>query len=296
MIPRVDLDRLRLALDAASRACDVKARVDVDPVGIVRRYDRREEIELVGVLASSLAFGNVRALRAGIERVLGLLGPDLTGVLDDETRVRRVLGAFQYRMVRGCDVAGALVGARRVQRARGSLGEALAAHLGEWGDLRSALGAWVRDIRREGRLVDWDPRGSRGAAHILPDPAKASACKRLLLYLRWMVRPDDGVDLGVWTALVSPSVLLIPVDTHIHRIARNLGMTQAALPSWRAAEEITSVLRRIAPDDPVRYDFAMCHLGMSRTCTDHVDERSCRCCAIRTACVHHVRPSGRSGS
>jgi uncharacterized protein (TIGR02757 family) len=296
MMSGVDLDRLRQALAAASRSCDVQARIALDPVGIVRRYDRLEEIELVGLLASSLAFGNVKALRAGIERVLGLLGPDLTGMLDDETRVRRVLGAFRYRMVRGCDVAGALVGARRVQRASGSLGEAFAARLSECGDLRSALAAWVRDIRCEGRLKESDARGSRGAVHILPDPAKASACKRLLLYLRWMIRPNDGVDLGVWTALVSPSVLLIPVDTHIHRIARNLGMTQAASPSWRAAEEITAVLRRIAPDDPVRYDFAMCHLGMSRACPGRVDERSCGCCAIRTACVHHVRWSRRSGS
>ena len=134
--------------------------------------------------------------------------------------------------------------------------------------------------------------------HSLPDPSGSSGCKRLLLYLRWMVRPDDGVDLGLWKQ-VSPSVLLIPLDTHIHRIARNLGLTNRSSPSWAAAEEITAALRAIDPVDPVRFDFALCHMGMLQQCPSRRDSELCRGCGVLTVCRHwrepdHCRPPAPS--
>jgi uncharacterized protein (TIGR02757 family) len=107
----------------------------------------------------------------------------------------------------------------------------------------------------------FEPPGS-GIRYLLVRPADGSACKRLNLFLRWVVRPDDGLDLGVWPE-VSTRGLIVPLDTHSSRVARALGFTRRATTDWRTAEEVTAALRRYDPDDPVRYDFALCHVSMS---------------------------------
>jgi uncharacterized protein (TIGR02757 family) len=178
-----------------------------------------------------------------------------------------------------------LASAGALRRAHGTLGAYFSARFEAHGELREAL-ADLADALRGGALGDARPP-SRGLAHLVPDPRKGSASKRLLLWLRWMVRPDDGVDLGLWD--VPASALLIPVDTHVHRIARNLGLTRRKDASWRTAEEITAVLRRFDARDPVRYDFAICHLGVSRSCPSRRDEVKCASCVVRTACRHWGR-------
>ncbi|HNV70450.1 MAG TPA: TIGR02757 family protein [Candidatus Ozemobacteraceae bacterium] len=126
---------------------------------------------------------------------------------------------------------------------------------------------------------------SPGLAHLLPDPALGGACKRWLMFLRWVVRPDDGLDLGLWREIPA-AVLLIPIDRHVSAIARALGLTQRKTDDWKTAEEITTALRRFAPDDPVRYDFALAHLGISGECTHGRDPAACRTCRLRTLCTH----------
>ena len=105
-------------------------------------------------------------------------------------------------------------------------------------------------------------RAGSGVRYLLPRPADGSACKRLNMFLRWVVRPDDGLDLGIWPE-VSPALLVIPLDTHSARVARALNLTRRVTTDWRAAEEVTQSLRRYDPEDPVRYDFALCHVSMS---------------------------------
>jgi hypothetical protein len=144
------------------------------------------------------------------------------------------------------------------------------------GALRPALARFAAGLR--------GGRPSPGMAHLVPDPTAGSACKRLLLYLRWMVRPADGVDLGLWP--LPPSMLIVPLDTHVHRISRNLGLTARRTPSWAAAEEVTAALRQLDPVDPVRYDFALCHLGISRDCPSRLDPIVCARCVLRRACSH----------
>jgi uncharacterized protein (TIGR02757 family) len=277
------LAALARALESIQATCNVQERLAVDPVGVVRRHRGTIQRELVGLLSASLAFGNVKALRGAIEQVLARLGPDLPAVLDDRAGALRCLEGFQYRMILGRDIGRLLVGARQVQVRHGSLGEAFCGELGKEGSLRPALVGWTRMIREAAGPSDLEDAGRRGPQHVLPDPGGSSGCKRLMLYLRWMVRPDDGVDLGLWRA-VSPSILLIPVDTHIHRLGVNLGMTRRAGPSWLASEDITGVLREIDPGDPVRFDFALCHLGMAQGCTGRSDSVRCPACGAREVC------------
>jgi endonuclease III len=97
-----------------------------------------------------------------------------------------------------------------------------------------------------------------------------------------MVRPADGVDLGLWP--IAPSELVIPVDTHIHRISRNLGLTDRRTAAWATAEEITAALREFDPEDPVKYDFALCHLGVSRECPSRPDPVKCQRCVLQDVC------------
>jgi uncharacterized protein (TIGR02757 family) len=152
---------------------------------------------------------------------------------------------------------------------------ALTRRVGEAGELREGLARFADALRGE--------RASRSLRHLVPDPRAGSACKRQLLYLRWMVRPADGVDLGLWP--LSPAQLIVPVDTHVHRIAKNLDLTRRNDASWRTAEEITAALREMDPHDPVRYDFALCHLGVSRACPSRRDSDKCAACVLKPVCV-----------
>ena len=105
-----------------------------------------------------------------------------------------------------------------------------------------------------------------------------------MLLLRWMARPADGVDLGLWP--VPTSLLLVPLDTHIHKLGRNLGLTARRDLSWKTAEEITAGLRRFDPEDPVKYDFSLCHLGMLQRCPSRKDPIRCEGCGIQSVCRH----------
>jgi uncharacterized protein (TIGR02757 family) len=250
----------------------------------VRRYDDPSDMEIAGLVAACLAFGNVRALRTKIEQAFDRLGPHLALAADDEASVRRCLNGWKHRVYRASDLSGLVIGARKVQRESGSLGRRFELELLRSRNLRGALSAFADAIRRSGGLAG-SGGDRRGAAHILPDPSKASACKRLMLYLRWMVRPDDGVDLGLWNG-VPPSLLLVPVDTHIYKLARNLGFTARRTLTWQTAEEITAALRQYDPSDPARFDFSLCHMGMLQRCPSRRDAVRCEGCGVRRVCRH----------
>jgi uncharacterized protein (TIGR02757 family) len=284
------------ALDAVRRRCDASARRAADPVAFVHRYERTADREIVALVASCIAFGNVQSIRTKLEDLLARLGPHPAERSDDARALLLLLEGWKHRVFRGEDVARLLAGARRVQREHGSLGACFVGHLGEGRDpesFRTALAAWCDSIRAAGGLARGGAR--RGPAHLLPDPRGSSGCKRLLLLLRWMGRPSDGVDLGAWD--VDPALLLVPVDVHVHRLARNLGLTRRRAPSWRTTVEITRALARFDPKDPTKYDFSLCHMGMLQRCPSRRDPLRCEGCGVKPVCVHwtpgRVRP--RSG-
>src|SRR5262249_60689983 len=128
----------------------------------------------------------------------------------------------------------------------------------------------------------------RGLDHLLPSPLGPGAAKRLNLFLRWMVRGPDGVDFGIWRS-VPPSRLIVPLDTHVGRIARYLGLTRRKELSWKTAEEVTASLRRVDASDPVRYDFALCRHGMSGACPVLSEARCCAACSLLVACRQGAR-------
>jgi uncharacterized protein (TIGR02757 family) len=233
-----------------------------DPLAFLHRYDRPADIEVVGLVAALLAFGRVEQIRRSVERVLATLGPRPAEAVRrlEPAAVRRALRGFTHRWCRGEDVAALLAGVRRALETRGSL-EALFLEgyaSGRPDAVRAALSRFAGTLRAGA------PRGAarrRGFLFLLPAPDEGSACKRLNLYLRWMARRDDPLDRGVWRS-VSPADLIVPLDTHVARIARATGLSRRRTPDWAMAEEVTAGLRRHDPADPTRFDFAICRAGM----------------------------------
>ncbi|HUK67071.1 MAG TPA: TIGR02757 family protein [Anaeromyxobacteraceae bacterium] len=284
------LGKLGVLLDRFERSFDKKVRIGFDPVELARRQRDRADQEVAGLFASALAYGRADVFKSELERVLAAMGPSPAAFCDAFARspFPRAFENFRYRFNRPPDLAALAAGVGHVRRAYGSLGERFAelyrSARREPQPLRRALSAFARELRGapgvESLLRE---RGPRGLAHLLPDAERPGPCKRLNLYLRWMVRGPDEVDLGAWPS-VPRSALIVPLDTHLARIARYLGLTRRRDMSWRTAEEITESLRKIDPDDPVRFDFALCHLGMSGACPVRRDEACCLACALRASC------------
>ena len=283
---------IKRALDDVRKDCDLSARREADPVGYVHRYADKLDQEIVALLASSVAFGNVKAIRAKLDDALRRMGPSPARSADNPEAMFSALDGWVHRVYRGEDIARLMIGARLVQKESGSLGARFVAELEMAPDLREALAGWCDAIRRAGGLDSLVTK-RRGPAHLLPDPRGASGSKRLLLFLRWMVRPADGVDLGLWD--VDASLLLCPVDTHIHKLARNLGLTRRKDLSWKTAHEITRALATFDPSDPVKYDFSLCHMGMVQRCPSRRDPRKCEGCGVMPVCRHWaIRPRGKA--
>ena len=239
----------------------------VDPVQFPRRYARAEDREIAGFIAAALSYGRLAQIRRSVERVLACLGdrPARAVRKVDARRAARDLEGFAHRFSTGRDVAFLLRILDRLLAEHGSLEEAfLAGFHPSHGTIGPALTAFTR----RALAVDVSPLapGGRvppaaGVRFFFPSPEDGSACKRLNMFLRWMVR-RDAVDLGVWRG-VPTSSLVMPVDTHVARVSRALGLTPRRSADWRMALEVTEALREFDPEDPVRYDRAIYGLGLS---------------------------------
>jgi uncharacterized protein (TIGR02757 family) len=260
----------------------VAARREQDPVGFAHPYADPLHREHVGLVSPCNAFGNVKAIRAKLDDLLARLGPQPARLAGDGARLRARLRGWKHRVFRGEDIARLLRGARAVQQAHGSLGAFFQGELSRLGTMREALAAFCDAVREAGQLRKHPVR--RGPAHLLGDPRGPSGSKRLLLYLRWMTRGPDGVDLGLWP--VDPARLLVPVDVHIHRLSYNLGFTRRRDLSWKTTEEITRALARFDPADPAGYDFSLCHMGILQRCPSRRDAARCEGCGVKPVCIH----------
>lgn len=228
----------------------------LDPIIALDEHEAIADREIIGLIAAALAYGNVKAILRGVDGVIGRMGQSpYRYVVDTPARsLRRDFHGFRYRVTSADDMSGLLIGVKRIIETHGGINACFAGHVRE-GDqtVVPALGGFVEELcaASECRLY-----------HLVPHPERGSACKRLMLYLRWMVRRDT-VDPGGWVG-VHPRQLVIPLDTHMHRMALRLRLTERRQPNLRTAIEVTQTLRRYAPDDPLRYDFALTRPGILR--------------------------------
>lgn len=257
-------------------------RLDSDPLLFPHRYADPADREAVAFLAASLAFGRVASIRGSLERVVSALGPRPAETLHDGGDRTPRLDGFVHRWVDSGSLRPFLRSIGATLRAEGSLGALFSA--GDEGepDYIPALDRFFGALReRTGLPRDRHPRGLR---FLLPSPGDGSACKRAHLFLRWTVRCGDH-DLGLWRGgRFATSRLLLPMDTHVHRISRYLGLTARPTADLRAAREATAWLARVDPDDPVRFDWALSRLGILAECVRDRARSRCGDCAVRPVC------------
>ena len=235
-------------------------RLDSDPLVFAHRYADPADREVVAFVSASLAFGRVASIQASVARVLAVLGQRPAAFLDawDERPIPS-LKHFVHRWVTGEDIEEFLRMVKRARHAHGSLGALFAKGDEKTADFVPALSAFLRNLQL---LSPRTTSPSCGLRFLLPSPAAGSACKRQHLFLRWMIR-TEGFDLGLWTGgRFTPVRLLLPMDTHVHRIARTLGLTRRPTADLAAAREATGWLRRLKPEDPVAYDWPLSRLGI----------------------------------
>jgi uncharacterized protein (TIGR02757 family) len=251
-----------------------------DPISALRPLagDARRA-EVAGVFGSTLAIGNTTAIRGAIGRLSGIVGGDIARLVDPawSSGRRKALRAFRHRWIRGDQLDHLAATLCAYYDEHRSLESAFLAGY-ETGGFAFGLDALARALRGTGR----SPPGYRA---LFPSPldASGSPCKRLTLFVRWMVRTGYP-DFGYWTR-VPTGALCVPLDQHVHWIAYHLGLTARRTRSWTAVEEVSEALRRIDPIDPVKYDFVLCHTGISGDCPKERDLSVCGPCSVRPDCL-----------
>lgn len=279
---------LREPLERLYREFDYAARVERDAIRFPHRYADPRDRELVALLTACLAYGRVDLFSRALELVLGAMGSSPASFVADFD-LRRDAGRFDgfiYRFNRPRDLSAFCLAAREILHRHGTLEKCfVSGDPDERGPIGPALERFVRTFL-DADLHHVFPGGrvSRGYRHLFPLPSLGGPCKRLHLFLRWVVRREPP-DFGLWTA-VSPSRLLIPVDTHIENMSRAIGLTRRRSRNWRMAEEITARLALVDPADPVKYDFSLCHTRMAGDCLDRRDPVVCPPCGLRGVCRH----------
>jgi len=275
--------RLRQLLDRYYSEYDFEVRTGKDPIAFPGRYRSARDIEIAGFIASSFAYGRVGLFMPVVGRILSRMGEGPYDFMMDFklTQGRRLFSGVSYRFNDGDDVVAFLYSLHMILRRYGTLENVFASFDAEDdGDIRKGLSGLMGSFMSvDTQKIYGSHKKPPGLTQFFPLPEKGSPCKRANLFLRWMVR-DKDIDFGIWKG-VPKNRLIIPLDTHIARISRCLGLTARKSQDWKTALEITEALRRLDPEDPLKYDFALCHHGISGLCKGTRRDEICRGCVLK---------------
>ncbi len=256
--------------------------ISPDPLQFVYRYPERGDREIAAFLASALAYGRVHQIEKSLDRLFEYMGASPSKFVREFDGPKRArLKGFKHRFTTGDDISDLLELLRDVLNQSGSL-EAYFLQGYDAGDTNviPALSKFCDSLcaahakERRGRV-------GGGLNYLLASPARNSACKRLNLFLRWMVR-DDDVDTGLWKS-IDKAKLIVPVDVHMGRLCKILGLYNRKTVSLSTALEITEGFARIEPTDPAKYDFALSRLGIVEDCDGHY-RLDCEDCELLEFC------------
>ncbi len=222
-----------------------------DPISVPHRFSARKDVEIAGFLAATIAWGNRKMIVRNAHRMMDLMDNaphDFVRGADDGDLER--LDGFVHRTFNASDLRDFVVALRRLETAYGGLGGFFESEWQRTEDMRAVLAKFHAEFSGvRSKHVSCVERGA--------------ACKRLNMFLRWMVRRDDrGVDFGLW-GKIPPSALYLPLDVHSGRMARELGLLTRCQDDWKAVAEVTAKLREFDPHDPVKYDFALFGVGIN---------------------------------
>ena len=273
---------LRERLDELVATFDVST-ISPDPLELVHRYDDPLDQEVAGLIAAAFAYGRADIIVTNIGAVLAKMGRSpyayLKRIADSGQRIGDFAG-FVHRFHKTADLVAFLECIATAIRTHGSLGELFRKCYDDKDeDIGPSLARFVETLRSP---IRHPLSAIRSIRYLLTSPNDGSACKRMNLFLRWMVRRTPP-DLGLWT-FVDPSKLVMPVDTHIHRIATFLGLNRRKSADWKTARALTATLARFDAADPIRYDFALCRLGILDLCSRKRRKENCDVCLLRDVC------------
>lgn len=241
--------------EEAYRKLNRRKYVSPDPLEKLYLYDRQEDREVVGLAVSSIAYGRVAQILKNADKILTILGPAPKTFLTDvpASDLPALFKGFKHRFTAGPEMSAFLSGIGAVLREFGSLEEFFADCFKKEESFVGAVSLFSEGIRSKAGLEK---------SFLLPSPREGSACKRLFLYLKWMIRKDD-VDPGGWRA-ASPADLILPLDVHMFRMCSSLGLTKRKSADLRSALELTELFKRFLPHDPVKFDFVLTRFGIRR--------------------------------
>lgn len=247
-----------------------------DPVSLVHRYSDPRDVEVAGWIASAFAYGRVDIILANVSRLLESLGRHPAETLASNPPGTAELSFFRHRFHGPEEAATLLSLIGGVIRSEGSVKNFFETRYRGESDTGPLLDRVCADLL--GRV----PAANAALRFLFPSPSGGSACKRWNLYLRWMVR-RDAIDFGIWDG-IPPRALVVPTDTHVHRVSRRLGLTRRKTADWTTAVEITRRLARLDANDPVKFDFAICRLGILEICRAKPRLSECPECIARPVC------------
>ncbi len=256
---------------------------------MVHGFRRRRDREVAAFISSALSYGRVAHILKTLEQIFSPMGVSPYAFVRDFDLARdgAHFSPIVHRFNRGRDILCLLLGLQQIIGQDGSLRKFfLRGYAVRQPDTTAALSSFVDAFLAldfTPVLGKHPPPSHAGLSYLLPSPRKGSACKRLHMFLRWVVRRSDGVDLGLWEE-VSPSKLIIPLDTHVVRISRRIGLTRRRAADAKAAREVTAALRCFEPEDPVKYDFALARLGILQRCTKERHPAVCAPCQLYAIC------------
>jgi uncharacterized protein (TIGR02757 family) len=236
-----------------------------DPVEFLQSYKKARDIEIVGFLASQFAYGKIAIFKKFLRTLFKHMGDSPYEFI--KRGKFSALSKLYYRFQKGKDIVRLFRILKRVLDEYGSIGTMFKSFYS--GDVRNTLWAVRKHLfGNDNELI-----------FFFPKPSNANPLKRWNLYLRWMVRKDE-IDVGIWD-FIDKQGLIIPLDTHIFKIGQCLGWTKCKTPSFKAACEITEVLKAISPEDPLKYDFFLCHMvGIGAKCTGKKTPMCARRCIL----------------
>ncbi len=279
---------LKGPLEALFRTYDFR-HLSSDPLSLVHGFKRPEDRETAGLIAAVFAYGRVAQILKTLQAIFDRMDDSpYAFLLDlDLKRDARRFQGIVHRFNNGTDILCLMYGMRETLRTYGSLKALfLKGYSPGHPDIEEGLCRFVDHFLD----LDYSPvigqkrlPQKSGFRFLFPSPRNRSACKRLNMYLRWMVRRGDGLDLGLWEE-VSPAKLIIPLDTHLFRISARIGLTRRKAADWAAAREVTRNLKLLDPYDPVKYDFALARLGILKECQKEQDLKQCEACFLYKLC------------
>lgn len=272
--PQIDL--LRDVLERVYARYNHRQFIGSDPLQFIYRYRDRRDREIVAFLASALAYGRVQQIERSLTQLFDRMeGSPYEFTLRFDSRGRARLHRFKHRFTTGDDLSDLLGLFRRVFDDCGSLETFfLRGYRPEHATVLPALTRFCESL--SGRMPP-----SAGLNYLLASPSRGSACKRLNLFLRWMVREDE-VDVGLWKR-IDKAKLIVPVDVHMGRLCRILGFHASKAATLAAAIKITEAFAQIEPTDPAKYDFALSRIGIIEDCTGR-RQAYCDCCELNDLC------------